>query len=437
MGKKIPGAGAGIAAGRKESIPPVIRIGSHGAGTMAMHCGHPEHAEAVAGNCAEEAPEVRAENGFSQFPNSCPDCCPGCAHRRMSQAESLSRKSEWIGKKLSPWLHRLEPICPAGDVHLFHYRNKVCLSAAWSDAGWQLGLLSRDRVVNQDDCPVHSALVNRSIRLLKPMLPGGDRFSLVFYAQSGTQVTLVVKQRDIPPPGWLTPERTGRIRSAGIEGLWVHANPGAGKRVFAKNHWRLLWGRPRSRDEDGFVYGPLSFRQPIAALHRDAMASARAFLSPAAGDRMIDLYCGGGAGLAMWLAAGCRVMGVELGGEAVECARINAPGAEVLRGACRERIPQLSDWAGGCGGQSTRRLAFVNPPRTGLEPEVTRWLAESYRPRKMAYLSCSAGTLQRDLGFLENSGYRVCRIIPYDFFPWTGHVECLALIQDSREAKAE
>lgn len=423
MGKIIPGAG--VAAGRSGSNPPGKRIGSHGHGAMVLPGGHPGHAEAVMDSGVRE---VAGETGFAR----CPAGCPGCAHRRLSLPESLSRKSARLEKKLSPWLHRLEAVCPAGDGRLFHYRNKVCLSAAWSDTGWQLGLVSRGRVINLDDCPVHTPLVNRSIRLLKSMLPGVDGFPLIFYAQSGSQVALVVKKKDIPPSSWLTPERIGHIRSAGIEGLWVHANPGAGKRVFAKNHWRLLWGEPRSRDEDGFVYGPVSFRQPIASLHREAMACARAFLSPAAGDRMIDLYCGGGGGLSMWLAAGCRVMGVELGGEAVECARINAPGADVLRGACRDRIPQLNRWAMKSGGQSTRRLAFVNPPRTGLEPEVTRWLAEAYRPRKMAYLSCSAGTLQRDLDLLEREGYRVCRIASYDFFPFTGHVECLALIECSQ-----
>ncbi len=361
----------------------------------------------------------------------CPDDCPGCAHRHIPLSESLLKKSAWLEKKLFPWAHQLGPVFSAGDARLFHYRKKVCLSAAWTDAGWQLGLVHRDRVINLYDCPVHNPLVNQSVSLLKEMLPDVDRFPLIFYAQSGAQVTLVVKQKDIPPLDWLTDERIRRIRLVGIEGLWLHANPGAGKKVFAKNRWRLLRGMARSRDASGFVYGPASFQQPIDTLHQEAMDRALAFLSPDEGDRLIDLYCGGGRGLAMWLASGCRVMGVELDGEAVACARINAPGAELLRGACRERIPQLRRWVAEYPKSSSRRLAFVNPPRTGMEPEVTRWLAEEYRPARMVYLSCSAGTLQRDLLILETAGYRVCRIIAYDFFPWTAHVECLALVERS------
>ena len=46
----------------------------------------------------------------------------------------------------------------------------------------------------------------------------------------------------------------------------------------------------------------------------------------------------------------------------------------------------------------------------------------------MAYLSCSAGTLRRDLEALSGA-YEVARIIPYDFFPHTHHVESLVLLQ--------
>jgi tRNA/tmRNA/rRNA uracil-C5-methylase (TrmA/RlmC/RlmD family) len=52
-----------------------------------------------------------------------------------------------------------------------------------------------------------------------------------------------------------------------------------------------------------------------------------------------------------------------------------------------------------------------------------------FRPQRMAYLSCSAGTLRRDLEHLTAAGYRVMRIIPYDFFPQTHHVETLVFLK--------
>jgi len=73
------------------------------------------------------------------------------------------------------------------------------------------------------------------------------------------------------------------------------------------------------------------------------------------------------------------------------------------------------------------RLAYLNPPRSGLDEEVARSLADEFAPARLAYLSCSAGTLARDLGVLERAGYLLDAILPFDFFPQTQHVEALAL----------
>ncbi len=156
------------------------------------------------------------------------------------------------------------------------------------------------------------------------------------------------------------------------------------------------------------------------------------FLAPAGGDCVADLYCGMGAGLVRWLACGARTLGIELGGESVECAHTNAPAALVLRGTCKERLPQLQAWADQGSGKENR-LLFANPPRTGIEPEVLEWIGGVYQPERMAYLSCSAGTLRRDLEILAGSGYRVERLTPYDFFPQTYHVETLALLRCRQE----
>ena len=96
---------------------------------------------------------------------------------------------------------------------------------------------------------------------------------------------------------------------------------------------------------------------------------------------MVDLYSGGGASLARWSACGADTVGVELGGEAIECARHNAPDAVLLRGKCADRIPQLAAWLDNQVGAVGRRLFYVNPPRTGLESEVLAWVVGRLRRR--------------------------------------------------------
>ena len=64
------------------------------------------------------------------------------------------------------------------------------------------------------------------------------------------------------------------------------------------------------------------------------------------------------------------------------------------------------------------------------------WAAMEFRPERMAYLSCSAGTLSRDLAALTAAGYTVEALTPYDFFPQTRHVEILALLKDGPQHPA-
>lgn len=309
----------------------------------------------------------------------------------------------------------------------FGYREMACLCAQWARQGWTLGLRSGDAVVCLSDCPVHSPRVNYAAALFSRILPPDIRFPLKYYVQSGAQIVLVLASSKMPETAWLGKDVKAHLEQAGIEGLWLHLFASAGKRVFAKNKWHLIWGKPRSMDEEGFLYGPTAFQQLIPKLHKHALERAGQFLRPAPGDRIVDLYCGTGQTLAGWTACGTAACGVEISAEAVECARKNAVEATVFQGLCTHRIPQLNQWVS--PARPHKRLVYVNPPRTGLEHEISKWIGRHCRPRKMAYLSCSAGTLQRDLKYLEETGLKVTSVYPYDFFPNTRHVETCVLLE--------
>ncbi len=334
---------------------------------------------------------------------------------------------------LAPWANRLRPMRTVADAARWNYRRKVCLSAVWdAAAGWNFGLWRRDELIPIPDCPVHAEPVRAMIHWLRRTLPPVLAFPLAFFVQSGAQATLILKTRHLPVPDGFNETRRLELAATGLEGLWLHLHPAAGRRLFARNGWTLLWGQPRSRDGFGLIYGPTAFQQQIPELYRQALDAAEDFLAPEPGDSLADLYCGIGASLTRWTRHGARTLGVELSGEAVECAGENAPDATVLRGKCADRLPQLRAWTPATG----TRLLYVNPPRTGLEPDVRDWAAMEFRPERMAYLSCSAGTLSRDLTALTAAGYTVEALIPYDFFPQTRHVEILALLKDGPQHPA-
>lgn len=359
----------------------------------------------------------------------CEPRCPGCAHRGLSAAESAAQKTDWLSRRLAPWRDKLAPLRALTGEARWRYRDRVRLAARWRDNQWRFGMFARREFIPIPNCPLHSERARTALQRLAPALPPGPALPLAFVVQAGAQLTLVVKTAVTPELGWADAALTGRLAAAGVAGLWLHLHPAAGRRMFAKNGWRLLWGEPRSRDEDGFWYGPSAFQQASPALYRLALTEAEAFFEPSAAAAVVDLYCGNGVSLARWTQRGAAAIGVELSGEAVECAGRNAPGAQRLRGKCADRIPQLDEWLQRQAG--AERLLYLNPPRTGVETAVLQWAAANGRPARIAYLSCSAGTLRRDLERLTADGYRVERITPYDFFPQTHHVETLALLRRS------
>lgn len=362
--------------------------------------------------------------GAGRLRSPCPSFCPGCHHRELSPEERLAEKQIFVNRILSPWRDQLAPVREVAPDKRRGYREKVCLAAEWTAAGWGLGLRRRRAVIPIHHCPLHSPRVNAIVGLMAGVLPPAGSFPLAYFLQSGGQVTLVVKCRDLTDIAWLNADATGAFARAGGQGLWLHLHPAAGRRVTAKNTWHLVWGEPRSMDPTGLVYGPTAFQQLIPDLSRAALDAAESFLAPGVNDDVLDLYCGIGNSLRRWTGRAARTTGVEISAESVECAQINAPEAKVLRGPARQRLPQLTELI----DSDRRRLLYVNPPRAGIEPEVLDWIVNIFRPERIACLSCNAVSLRRDLSRLTAAGYAVNQIMLFDFFPETRYLEMMAML---------
>jgi 23S rRNA (uracil1939-C5)-methyltransferase len=67
-------------------------------------------------------------------------------------------------------------------------------------------------------------------------------------------------------------------------------------------------------------------------------------------------------------------------------------------------------------------LVVVDPPRTGLGPELISLFTEVSAPA-VVYVSCDPATLARDLNALAASGYAIQSITLADLFPQTFHLE--------------
>ena len=72
-------------------------------------------------------------------------------------------------------------------------------------------------------------------------------------------------------------------------------------------------------------------------------------------------------------------------------------------------------------------VVITDPPRAGLHPHVVQALRE-LSPRRLIYISCNPATLARDLALLQDQ-YHLLTIQPFDFFPQTAHIECVACLE--------
>ncbi|MGE5856778.1 MAG: 23S rRNA (uracil(1939)-C(5))-methyltransferase RlmD [Syntrophaceae bacterium] len=144
-------------------------------------------------------------------------------------------------------------------------------------------------------------------------------------------------------------------------------------------------------------------------------------------ETVLDLYCGSGL-FPLFLAPACRsLVGIEIDGEAVECARLNMEKHGIENAVFREGdVREILEKE--FGASKAVDVVVLDPPRTGCEREVLE-LVIGLHPSRIVYVSCDPTTLARDARLLADGGYSLITVRPVDMFPQTKHIEAVALFQ--------
>jgi 23S rRNA (uracil1939-C5)-methyltransferase/tRNA (uracil-5-)-methyltransferase len=71
---------------------------------------------------------------------------------------------------------------------------------------------------------------------------------------------------------------------------------------------------------------------------------------------------------------------------------------------------------------------IVDPPRKGCDEAFLDQL-NAFAPRRIIYVSCAPDTQARDVKYLCSKGWKVISVRPFDLFPQTRHVECIAALE--------
>lgn len=143
-------------------------------------------------------------------------------------------------------------------------------------------------------------------------------------------------------------------------------------------------------------------------------------------DVLCDLYCGIGTIGIFASNKVKKVYGIEIVEEAIEMAKENAKlnnvdNIEFIAGDVEVAFKKLLE-----DDEVKPTAIIVDPPRSGLDNVTISKILET-EVEKLIYVSCNPATLVRDIKLLEEK-YVVKEIQPVDMFPYTSHVECVALM---------
>jgi 23S rRNA (uracil1939-C5)-methyltransferase len=141
---------------------------------------------------------------------------------------------------------------------------------------------------------------------------------------------------------------------------------------------------------------------------------------------MADIYCGVGTFAAFLGERFARMDLIEENPAAIVLARENVRGNRTAK-----LFAQTGDrWVTEGGLKTAYGFMIADPPRQGLSPMLRKGLARN-GPPVLVYVSCDPATLARDCGELTDTtkgSYALERIIGFDFYPQTAHIESMAVL---------
>lgn len=134
-------------------------------------------------------------------------------------------------------------------------------------------------------------------------------------------------------------------------------------------------------------------------------------------EKVLDLYAGVGT-IGLSVARDRELTLVECNADAFRELQNNCTGTSAR--------PILAKSEAALDYLQPSQTVILDPPRAGCHKALTEKLIE-VQPEKIIYLSCNPSTQARDLKLLTEK-YQITRVVPFNFFPKTPHIENLAIL---------
>lgn len=317
------------------------------------------------------------------------------------------------------------------------YRNKIQLPISKDENGQMLiGLYARSShdIVNIEKCYVHcelgedvfqhvqTILKQSNLQSYDPISGLGElKYLLIKTAINTQQVLVVLVTSDVDTSQLTSVAKTIMDRCPSVKGVIQNVN-GINNNVVLGNQFRLLAGNDAVEEKIcglTFKVSPASFFQVNPAQAECLYTKAIELADFNGEENVLDAYCGVGT-LSLLIAQKAKhVIGVECVSEAIEDAKQNA---------IANRMANTSFVCANAEffilNVENIDVVFLNPPRKGCDITFLAGLTK-LNPKTIIYISCDPGTLARDVSYLQQNGYELNLIQPFDMFPQTAHVECV------------
>ena len=314
----------------------------------------------------------------------------------------------------------------------FDFKNGKCVSGVYQS--------SKGGVTAVERCPVNDERADRIIRAVKKTalslkIPvwcsfngrGFLRHVLVRTARNTGEIMAIIvgSSENFPSKSAFVKELMKKCPE--ITTLIFSVN--RSEKMTVGDRCEVLFGKGYIEDiicGKRFRISPKSFAQinPAQAERLYELAVRSAKLTGK--ETVIDAYCGIGAMSLIAADKAKKVYGCEINKAAVNDAVINAKlnGAENIEFICSDSGKFLAEFN---DAKLKADVVILDPARAGCD---RKFLTELVRtsPERIVYVSCEPETQSRDAFFLIKSGYRLKKLMPVDMFPFTNHVECVALL---------
>jgi 23S rRNA (uracil1939-C5)-methyltransferase len=372
--------------------------------------------------------------------------CGGCNIQHIDYKAQLDFKTNRVKQAINR-IGKLDEVVihnTLGMERPYNYRNKVQLPLSNKDGQVSIGFYAERShvIVNMETCHIQDGVSDVVVKLTKQWI---KEFNIQCYDEETGQgslrhimirkgfktgevmVVMVTNGKELPRKEEFIAIMTKKIQ--GIVSIVQNINSEK-TNVILGAQCVTLWGKDTITDYIGefkFQISPLSFFQVNSIQTEILYSKALEYANLSGGEVVLDAYCGTGS-ISLFLSKKAKkVYGVEIVAEAIENAKINAVennivNTEFIVGEAEKIIPELL-----CKGVKAD-VVVVDPPRKGCDKILLQAIS-GMKPETIVYVSCDPGTLARDLGILDELGYKTIEIQPVDMFPQTSHVECVAQLK--------